>query len=132
VAQRTVTIGLNGTWSELDLTDAAYKEVMAAMTPWMAAGHAPDSQPVQPPARRGRPPGRSIPRKSLEWGKAIRAFAEKEGIPYMTDSGKFYYSVRLRRAYDEYLRQQASGNGAAPEARGEYAEIPQETVREGT
>ncbi len=110
-AALTITVGLNGAWAELDVSEANHTLIRNVLDPWMKAGHEPDSQPAPPPRKTGRPPGthREIPRESLEWGRTIREFARKQDIPYQTRTGKYYYSVRLRKAYEEYLEKKPEG-----------------------
>lgn len=111
----TLAIGLAGKWTELDLSEANHTLIRAQIEDWMKAGHRPDEEPALPPRKRGAAPGRKIPRESLEWGQRVREFARENDIPYITKTGKYYYSNRLRKAYAEYTREitLAAGNNTA-------------------
>lgn len=99
-AQVTVTIGLNGYWAELDLTAENEACLRQDLRKWLDAGHEPEVAPA--------PPGEKAKKSTWntrewehgkEWGSAIRAFADENGISYVTKSGKWYYSRALRDAY---------------------------------
>jgi hypothetical protein len=118
----TVTVGLDGVWRELDLSDPHNTEVREQLGRWMRAGRVPGSEEVTPAGKRlGRPPGtqRTIAPETLAEGKAMRAFANEHGIRYITKAGKYYYSVKLREAWDRHkaeldraeLEERASANG---------------------
>jgi hypothetical protein len=102
----TVTVGLDGTWRQLDLSQEHGEQLAKLLQPYLNAGHPPDSPP-EPRRNSGTPKGGKISRESLEWGKAIREFAKANGYSYTTTTGKLYYSVKLREAYARHLETQA-------------------------
>jgi hypothetical protein len=108
----TVTVGLNGTWRELDLSEEHGEQLAKLLQPYLQAGHPPDSPP-EPHGRKGQGKGRKISRESLEWGKGIRAFAKQNGYSYTTSTGKLYYSALLRDAYARHL-ENAGGREEKP------------------
>lgn len=95
----TVTLGFQGKWVELDLSERNNEELHRAMGVFMDAGHPPEHD--QAPA----PPKGTISRKSpeFEYGKALRAFAKEQDIPYRTKTGKYYYSRKLTGAFEKHL-----------------------------
>jgi Lsr2 len=108
-ASVTVTIGLDGLWTELDLTAENDAQLREELSRWLRAG-----RPVKAPERLAREPRekKSYPGLRLrEWergrayGTAIRAFAIEHGIPYTTPGSddKYYYSRELRDAYAESI-----------------------------
>lgn len=97
-AALTVTLGFQGRWVELDLSERNHEELQRAMGAFMDAGHPPESTVAAPPKG-------STSRKSpeFEYGKALREFAHEQGIPYRTKTGKYYYSKRLTEAFEKHL-----------------------------
>lgn len=104
-AEQVITIGLNGTWAELDVSRESQELITGVLGQWIKAGHPLDSEeqadvhPYQP--------RKVIPRESIEFGKALRQFAREHGLSYTTPSGGYYYGVELRKAYAKHL--QATG-----------------------
>jgi hypothetical protein len=95
----TVTIGLNGDWVELDLSEPNHTTLQEVIGRWMRAGHAPDTPVTTPRGRSGSK--RKTP--EFEYGKALRAFANEHGIRYRTTTGKYYYSKKLTEAFEKHL-----------------------------
>lgn len=108
----SVTIGLDGVWAELDLSEVNSEQVRHTIGEWMAAGHAPEGAPPRRSGRRPGPQGK-IPPESLARGKAIRAFAAAAGFSISTanGSGKRYYSDPLRRAFDRAIAEYTARTG---------------------
>lgn len=104
VAERTVTIGLDGVWRELDLSEVRYTELQKLLGPYLEAGHPPAEAPKRNDPLRGR---RNTP--EFAYRKALREFATANGFRYITETGKYYYSKKLKAAYDEYLAKAAAG-----------------------
>lgn len=108
-AQVTVSIGLDGNWTELDLTSGNREQLCKLLAPWLAAGR-PLREPPAAPATSRKALGRGTSGlKIREWehgrtySRAIRAFADANGISYITPGGKWYYSRELRDAYAESI-----------------------------
>lgn len=103
----TVTVGLNGVWRELDLSQANHDSVQQMLKRWMDAGHPPETEP-----RAGDPKRRDKAAPEFAYGRGLREFAEKHGYRYRTETGKYYYSVALKRAYAEHLKEQGQQQGS--------------------
>jgi hypothetical protein len=107
----TLSIGLNGTWRELDLTEANEKEVRDTLDRLMAAGHEPDRVPVPAAVRHGHNPAVSARNEK------IRAWCRETGLmnstgtgyAFQTNSSQMDYIGRpLIRKYEAYLAEQAA------------------------
>jgi hypothetical protein len=104
----TLSIGLNGTWCELDLTEANEKTVRDTLDQLMEAGHDPDVPPV-PGAKRGINP------EVTARNERIRAWCRENGLrnssgtgwAYQTN-GKLndYIGLPLIRKYEAHLAAQ--------------------------
>lgn len=107
----TVTVGLNGVWRELDLTEANEKEVRDTLDRLMAAGHEPDETPAPPS-------GRAIDPAVVARNEAIRAWCRREGLMNSSGTGYAYQTNTsladyigkpLIRRYEAHLRAQKEG-----------------------
>jgi hypothetical protein len=108
----TVTLGLDWSWVELDLTAENEALLRQDVARWMTLGR-PVTEPVlarpRPVLRNGegkRRKGNWRPRdweRGKAWGMAIRAFADEHGYRYRNPSGKYYYSKDLRDAYAAHI-----------------------------
>jgi hypothetical protein len=105
-AARTVAIGLDGRWVELDLSAENADAILGKFEEWMSAGRAVKEAPQ--PQRRAieAPAGEKKEQWKVRewehgraWGDAVREFARANGLSYMTSTGKYYYSRTLRDAY---------------------------------
>jgi Lsr2 len=106
----TVTVGLNGIWRELDLSEANDAGLQAVIQPYLDAGRPPEEDPAQKKKKKtGATPGYHIPAETIEYGKRLRAFAQENGFRYLTDTGKYYYSQRLKKAYAAHLAKEREG-----------------------
>jgi len=103
-AAHTVTVGLNGVWRELDLSEDHHKELIALLQPYQDAGHVPAEAPKPNDPLRGK---RSSP--EFAYMQGMREFAKANNLRYVTSTGKFYYSTSLRKAYAEHLAKEARG-----------------------
>jgi hypothetical protein len=106
----TVTIGLNGTWRELDLTEVNEKLVRDTLERFMIPGSEPKEvpQPVSPQAQAAARNAR------------IRAWCQKTGRrnssgtgwAYQTNTSQAdYFGLPLLREYEAYLAEQKEGKG---------------------
>jgi hypothetical protein len=97
-AQETLTIGIDGWWVEVDLTDEHAKQLRDAVMPLMEAG------------RRLREPPKPVPdhkagtvARGPAHGKAMRSFADAHGLQddykKKSDGSGYSYSTKLKRAY---------------------------------
>lgn len=104
-ASATITVGLNGTWRELDVTEANEKMIRDLLHPVLSAGHEPDS-PVPVQARQVHDSQRMAFLKNLrEWVRAqgLRN-PENTGWAYQTGASlSYYYSRDLLDKYQAYL-----------------------------
>ena len=91
----TVTVGLNGTWRELDLTEVNEKEVRDTLERLMAAGHKPDETPVPPSAAKG-----SINPEVIARNEAIRAWCRATGLMNSSGSG---YAYQTNASLSDYI-----------------------------
>lgn len=100
----TVTVGLNGTWRELEVTEKNEKEVRATLERLMAAGHDPD-HPVMPPKN-------AAPAEVIARNEAIRDWCRETGLMNSSGTGYAYQTNTtllnyigkpLIRKYEEYL-----------------------------
>lgn len=108
----SLTIGLNGKWVQLDLAEPNHTLVLGTLEKWMAAGHQPETDPVaRPRGMPGRAAGYKIPKEALQRGKDMRAFAEAHKIPYVTKTGKYYYSTRLVTEFDKHRAKEGKDHG---------------------
>jgi Lsr2 len=99
----TVTLGFQGNWVELDLSEVNHTRLQVLLGDYLNAGHPPDG-PVTTP--RGPQAGRKTP--EFEYGKALREFANEAGIRYRTKTGKYYYSKKLTDAFEKHLAEQGN------------------------
>ena len=108
-----LTVGLNGTWRELELTEENGKEVRDTLERLMAAGSEP-GPPASRPAIRGNASSEAAARN-----KAIRAWCRENGLmnssgtgyAYETNSSqKDYVGQPLIRKYEAYLAEKKEGN----------------------
>jgi hypothetical protein len=106
----TLTIGLNGAWRELDLTEVNEKKVRDTLEPLMAAGREPEKPPVPPEAVKRTDPVRAeYMRKLREWVRAA-GLRNKEGTGWAYQTGEslsYYYSRELLDRYQAHLDEQA-------------------------
>jgi len=98
-AAETVTIGLNGEWRELDLSEANAQQIRDDIQRYWDAGREPDG----PVLRRDRRPGK--PRYGQQFYKGFRKWADEHGIKYETPGGNSYYRDNDIKAYLEYLKE---------------------------
>ena len=97
----TASVGLDGSWRELDLSEASHAELKKILQPYLDAGRIPASSPKPADPVRAR---RSTPQ--FAYMEGMREFARENGFKYITTTGKYYYQVRLRKAYADYLEKQ--------------------------
>lgn len=100
----TLTVGLNGTWAELDLTEANEKLVRDTVGELMAAGHEPEDAPAEPEENHLT--------EKVAFNRRLRAWCRDNGLKNSSGSGWAYqtnttgldYIGRpLARKYQEYL-----------------------------
>jgi hypothetical protein len=100
----TLTVGLNGTWAELDLTEGNEKLVRDTLGELMAAGHEPAEKPASPVEKNLT--------EAAAFNKRLRAWCREtgqrnssgSGWAYQTNtSGMDYIGEPLARKYQEYL-----------------------------
>jgi len=104
-AEKTIHLGVDGTWYELDLNEENHGQLMEDLRFWLDAAHKPDGLDEPPrEKRRYRTDSGNITRNRL-----LRDFADAHGLNYKTESGKYYYSIALRNAFAAY-------EAGAPEA----------------
>lgn len=105
--------GHGGGWviKELELTDENAAELDAVLASYLKAGHAPDS-----PSRRASLAGSQNSKERRDYRRALRAWAEKEGIrsprdpsrfAFVSKSGGWTYPSWLEARYEQYLLEQA-------------------------
>lgn len=118
----TLTVGLDGFWRELDLTEANEKMVRDTLDKLMCAGREPKESPLTPAKARGKGPGPN-PEKAA-FNERLRAWCRQNGVrnasgtgwAYQTNkSGQDYIGEPLIRKYRAYLDEQA---GAGPQDSG--------------
>lgn len=103
VASNTATVGWEGRWVELDLTEAHAVEVASFMSRLMAAGTA-----------LAKPPGASHAGSPMSAAHArnvaMHSWAVVNGWPVTdTKAGGWYFPVKTRRAYDAAMAAAADG-----------------------
>lgn len=112
-ATTTVTVGLNGIWRELDLTEANEKLVRDILDEFMAAGHKPEETPVPVAGKSKFGPN---PEKAA-FNEEVRAWCRETGLrnstgtgwAYQTNtSGADYIGEPLLRKYQAHLNEQAA------------------------
>jgi hypothetical protein len=112
-ATTTVTVGLNGLWRELDLTEANEKLVRDILDELMAAGHKPEEVPVSPNGKSKFGPN---PEKAA-FNEKVRTWCREAGLrnssgtgwAYQTNtSGADYIGEPLLRKYQDHLHEQAA------------------------
>lgn len=102
-ASKTVQLGWEGEWVELDLTHSNYASLRDVLAPYLKAGHKEGAigSPRDEPA--GSPRRRAYYKGLREWAK--RAGRQQE---YMRpESGTYTYPKPLCDDYDAYLLSQA-------------------------
>lgn len=92
----------------LDLTDEHYSKVAAFLEPYLAAGTRTEAaSPARLPGSGGQHVPAAIAQRSLadrkEFLRGLREWADMTGHDYRTDSGGYYYSVKLIADYEEFL-----------------------------
>lgn len=109
----TVTIGLDGAWRELDLTEVNEKAIKDILCPLMAVGREPEDPPV-PPAKHKKT-GPPDPAKAA-FNEELRAWCRENGIRNSSGTGyayqtngslQDYIGQPLLRRYQAYLAGQA-------------------------
>ena len=112
-----LTIGLDGQWRELELTENNVKLVRETMDRLMTAGHKPDDTPASPRREYTHPdPERVAFFKGLrDWCKEThRRNTADTGWAFQTnDSLKHYYSEPLKAAYRAHLDEAEMGRLAS-------------------
>jgi hypothetical protein len=98
-AQHKITVGWDGRWYELDLTEQHYRRLDAQLAPYLRAGHAPEHAPA--PSRKSpkSPPEIAGYRSARQRGDLVRAFANEHEFNYRTPGGGYYYNRDLREAF---------------------------------
>lgn len=95
----TITIGLDGTEREMDLSETNHRELLRFLEPYLKAGRTPGQPGKTGSASRKK----AVPHEYME---GMRIFAKDNGFSYITKKGQYYYPVKLRNAYKEYLNNQ--------------------------
>jgi Lsr2 protein len=107
-----VTVGLNGTWRELDLTEANEKYVLDILERLMAAGREPDEPPKLPEKKHGGVNKFNVDPEKLAFNERVRAWCRETGLKNSTGSGWAYQTNKtlqdyigepLLRKYQAYL-----------------------------
>jgi hypothetical protein len=101
-AARTVYVGLDGRWVELDLTDAHAAEAVELIGRYMAAGSKPDKPPAPGAAAGPNSGARARSKVRLAWLNA-------HGWPDLKAGD--YLPIKAQRAYAEHLSTLAAVNG---------------------
>ena len=98
-ADETVTISLDGRYAEVDLTKRHADGLRAYLEVYFKAGQSPSDPAGEPAAGET-----SHTKHSRAYNTAMRAYAEANGIDYLTkSSGSYYYSIELRRRFAAHL-----------------------------
>lgn len=115
-ADETVTIALDGTVRELDLTAGHAKELRDLLAPYLRAGRAPDEPTMGSTGSRHKQaaPKGLIQSRSLL--RQVRDFADRNGMRspdgkrpvYRTETGGYYYSRELMQAWEQHLAEIAT------------------------
>lgn len=122
-ARATVSVGLNGTWRELDLTEANEKMVTDTLKRWMAAGSEPAEPPLPPATRSKFGPN---PEKAA-FNERLRAWVRQTGLKNSTGTGwayetnntlQDYIGQPLIRKYQAHLAEREAAAVAASEKKG--------------
>jgi hypothetical protein len=117
-ASATVSVGLDGVWRELDLTEGNEKYVREMLGQWMAAG----SEPAEPPA----PPGTKSrfgpnPEKAA-YNERLRQWVRENGLKNSSGSGwayetnttqQDYIGEPLKRKYEQHLAERRAAAEAS-------------------
>lgn len=111
-AVTTITVGLDGTWRELDLTRDNEKSVRAVLEELLNAGRERGEAPVLPAKRiyhAPRPERANFFKGLREWCQQTgRRNAADTGWAYQTSiSLQYYYGKEVVEQYQAYLDQQA-------------------------
>lgn len=99
-AALTVTLGFNGVWRELDLSEAHHEQLQRELKGWLDAGHPPKGPVTGPKSHQTRKS------PEFEYRAELRAFATAHDFSYITKTGKYYYSKKLVQAYEASLAEQ--------------------------
>jgi hypothetical protein len=113
-ATGTLAVGLEGIWSELDLSAENEKRVRELLGELMAAGHDPDKTPSasHTGSKKYTPPTE----ETFAFYEGLRAWVRangwknraRTGWAYQTNKTlQYYYSVKLKQEYQAYLAEQA-------------------------
>ena len=98
-ADRTLLIGMDGEWRELDLTDSNYQKVRSSIAAYFSLAHTVD--------RELRAPGtESARQQSIEWWAGLRKWAGANGYN-VGPSPNYYVPMEARKLY-------AAEHGPAP------------------
>jgi hypothetical protein len=110
-ASVTLTVGLNGVWRQLDVTEANEKLVRDTLDRLMTAGSEPDEPPAPPTARGPNP-------EKIAYNERLRAWVRQEGLKnssgtgwaYQTNTSQAdYIGQPLIRKYEAHLAAQREG-----------------------
>jgi len=102
-AATTVSVGLDGRWIELDLTQPHATELVRFLDRYMTAGHKPERPPV---LRHGSGPRAG----ARQFGKDRLAWVNANGWPEVTTR---YMPTAAKKAYEKHLQSLAeAGEGA--------------------
>jgi hypothetical protein len=119
-ATTQLTVGLNGIWRELDLTDVNAKLVRDLLEELMAAGHKPEEAPVPAKSSKFGP----NPEKAA-FNEEVRAWVRETGLKNSTGTGWAYQTnnslqdyigeplIRKYRAHLDELAAARHSGGAA-------------------
>lgn len=106
-ASQTLTLELDGSRVELDLTDDHAQELRLSVQRWLKAGNKDDVAPGFAPG-----PGQARSKQGQAYYQGLRDFAAiRPGlglreISKADGSRSYFYPVRLRRAYAQHLQEQ--------------------------
>ena len=101
-AKRTLTIGLEGEWREIDLSESNLQAFSEAFGIYWAHS-SPPGEVLQPAGTRNSAEHRSYFKEMRAW-----ADAQGRGSEYEKHKSGFRHSVQLRRDYDAHLKAQAA------------------------
>lgn len=92
-ADITVTLAYNGAEIDLDLSTEHANELGSVLARYFDAIRKLRQGKARSPVDSTR----------TQYNKGLREWANREGLNYRTTTGKYYYSERLKAAYDAYL-----------------------------